>query len=243
MRVSGKITNSFFSFLERCGLDSSCFLDILNLEIEFIKDPFFWMDAGETENLLNSIAKTYDPYFVDKDLVTTVGHNSVNLKAWGGLEDLLKNFKNFSDIIDRLDVFFSYFICPNLEISNINREENYYSFETNFNSEKYPVMTDYLCASLEALPLLLGQEMTAVQWQSKPQGSQIKIYHLTEETLMLPLKEFQNQSQSQSLNGEALLEQMNSCEKYLLNFKQGGSFEFLDESLKIINKVKKQLEG
>ena len=239
MRFSGKITNSFFSFLERSGLDITCFSDVINIETEFLRDPFFWMEADELENLLYSISRTYDAHFVDKDLITTVGHNSINLKTWGGLEDLLKRFKNFSEIIERLDVFFSYFVCPNLELSNIERLDSHYSFTTNVSSEKYPATTNYLRASLEALPLLLGQEMTAVDWDDK----EVKIYYLSEETMMLPLEEFHSHSNSKILDGEILLEQINSCENYLLNFKKGGSFEFLDKSLKIIEKMKKQLEG
>ncbi len=236
MYFSGKITNSFFTFLSRCEFDTSCFFDMTELEIDFLKNPHSWMDATQVEMLLRNIKGAYQNQFLDKDLVTTVGHNSMELNCWGGLENFLKMFHSSHEIHDKLDIFFSYFMSPSLEIQNKKRTGNYYFFNTDFNGEEYPTVRDYFRSILEVLPSFLGGDMTEVEWNSE----EVKIYYAEEETLFLPLEEFQNPP-SKFLDGDVLLKQIYSCEKNLLDLKKGGSFELIDESLKIIHNLKKTL--
>ena len=236
MYFSGKITNSFFAFLSRCEFDTSCFFDMTELEIDFLKDPHSWMDGAQVEMLLHNIKRAYQSQFLDKDLVTTVGHNSMGLNCWGGLEDFIRLFHTTHEIHEKLCVFFSYFVSPGLEIQSTKRTGNYYSFITDFDGEEYPVVRDYFRSILEALPSFLGGDMTEVEWNSE----EVKIYYAEEETLFLPLEEFQNPS-SKLLDGDVLLKQIYSCEKNLLDLKKGGSADLIDESLKIIHNLKKTL--
>lgn len=244
MRFSGKITNSFFSFLEKCNLDTSCFFEITEIPVEFLKDPFYWMEAREVENLLYGIETAYGSNFEDKDLIYTVGHNSINMECWGGFKEVLKNFKNFSEVLDRLDFFFFNFISPNLEIqhkeikTDKNSKESCYCFDTNFNSEDYPIVKDYLAASLEAVPLLFGQEMKAVCWK----GSQLQIYNSEQENLSLPLEEFQTFYPSKNIDQQEILKQLKTCENKILNFKQNRSDQCLEDSLQILYNIKKSLK-
>ncbi len=236
MYLSGKITNSFFKFLSRCEFDTSCFFDMTELEIDFLKNPHSWMDATQVEVLLHNIKRAYQDQFLDKDLVTTVGHNSMDLDCWGGLEKFLKMFHSSHEIHDKLEIFFSYFVSPTLEIQNKERTASYYSFTTNFNGEEYPTVRDYFCSILENLPAFLGGDRTEVKWGME----EVKIYYVEEETLFLPLEEFQK-SDSRILDGDALLKQIHSCEKNLLDLKEKGSSDLLEESLKIIHNIKKTL--
>ncbi|MGI9548525.1 MAG: hypothetical protein ACR2M7_00885 [Bdellovibrionales bacterium] len=235
MYLSGRITNSFFAFLARCEFDTSRFFEMTELEIDSLKDPNSWMEASQVEALLYNIKKAYKDQFLDKDLVTTVGHNSMELNCWGGLEQFLKMFHNPDEIHNKLDIFFSYFVSPTLEINDKNKQGGYFSFTTNFNGEEHPTVRDYFCSLLEALPSFLGGSLTEVKWID----SEVKIYYAAEETLLLPLEEFQDSSRF--LDGDILLQQIYSCEKNLLDLKKGGSLKLIDESLKIINKLKKSL--
>lgn len=187
---SGKITNSFFTFLNRYELDTSRFFEMTPLEIDFIRDPWSWMDADQVEMLLRNIQRAYQQRFVDKDLVTTVGHNSPHLKSWGGLDSSLDFFDNPRDIYEKLEKILGFFVSPQISIYNKEDSKNFFSFKTDFHKDRYPMVKDYLLAVLEIFPVFLGGEQTEVQWESET----VRIYYMQEQTLTLPLKGLQKKS-------------------------------------------------
>ena len=187
MYFSGKITNSFFTFLNRYELDTSRFFQMTALEIDFIRDPYSLMSAEQVELLLRNIQRTYQDSFIDKDLVSTVGHNAPDLKAWGGLESALSTFfDNPSAMYQKIDKFFSFFISPSIAVYNKQNQREFFSFETDFDTNKFPTVTQYFQSILEILPVFLGKEQTESKWDNNI----VKIYHNQEETLPLPLKPF-----------------------------------------------------
>ena len=190
MHFSGKITNSFFTFLNRYELDTSRFFDMTPLEIDFIRDPYSWMDAEQVELLLRNIQRAYQQRFIDKDLVTTVGHNSPHLKSWGGLEDSLSFFDNPRAIYEKIDKFLGFFVSPQISVYSKEDDKDFFSFKTDFNKNKYPTMKAYIQSIMEVLPVFLGGEQTEVYWEEQT----IKIYHMREQTLILPLEGLQKKS-------------------------------------------------
>ncbi len=190
MYFSGKITNSFFAFLTRYQLDTSRFFEMTPLEIDFIRDPYSWMDAEQVELLLRNIQRAYQQRFIDKDLVTTVGHNAPHLKSWGGLESSLCFFDSPQAIYEKLDKFLNFFISPSISIYSKESHKKFFSFQTDFNKNKYPIVKDYLQSILETLPVFLGGEQTEAHWGD----SAVKIYYIEEQTLALPLKDPQKGS-------------------------------------------------
>lgn len=196
MYFSGKITNSFFTFLNRYELDTSRFFEITALEIDFIKDPYSLMSADQVELLLRNIQRAYQDKFMDKDLVTTVGHNAPDLKAWGGLESALSTFfENPTAMYQKIDKFFSFFISPAPGIYNKHNQKDFFSFEMDFNFNKYPTVKQYFLSALEILPVFLKKEQTEAKWEN----NLVKIYHCQEETLPLPLKSFKNKVEAKYL--------------------------------------------
>ena len=192
MHFSGKITNSFFTFLNRYDLDTSRFFEMTPLEIDFIRDPYSWMDAEQVELLLRNIQRAYQQRFIDKDLVTTVGHNAPHLKSWGGLEESLDFFDSPRSIYEKLDKFFSFFVSPQISVYGRENNDSFFSFKTDFDKKNYPTVADYFQSVLEALPIFLGAEQTEAHWGEE----QVKIYHVQEQTLTLPLKGLQKKSSS-----------------------------------------------
>lgn len=237
MYFSGKITNSFFEFLNRNHLDTSCFFDMTDLEIDHLKDPHSWMEASQVESLLYKIQQAYGDRFVGQDLVRTVGHNAAHLNGWGGLESFLKLFHDFYKMNSKLDIFFSYFVHPTLQMSQSQNEKNCYSFTTSFDEQAYPTVKDYLRSILESLPTFVGGEMTEVKWDSH----KVKIYYTEEENFILPLKNQNRNLSSRFITDESVLNQINHCEKHLMSLKQGGSPWLIDESLKIIRNLKQTI--
>ena len=188
MYFSGKITNSFFTFLNRYELDTSRFFEMTALEIDFIRDPYSLMSAEQVELLLRNIQRAYQQRFIDKDLVTTVGHNAPHLKAWGGLESSLTFFDSPRAIYEKIDKFFSFFASPSLLIYNKEDNKDFFSFQTDFDKDQYPTVRDYFLAVLETLPVFLGKDQTEAQWEE----DRVKIYYSQEENLSLPLADLQN---------------------------------------------------
>lgn len=187
MYFSGKITNSFFTFLNRYDLDTSRFFEMTALEIDFIKDPFSLMSAGQVDLLLRNIRRAYQDRFIDKDLISTVAHNAPDLKAWGGLEAALTNFfESPVDMYQKIDRFFSFFISPSVPIYNQKNQTEFFSFEIDFDKKKFPATSQYFLSVMEVLPVFLGKDQTEAKWE----GQTIKIYHSQEETLPLPLRPF-----------------------------------------------------
>ena len=165
VHFSGKITNSFFTFLDRYELDTNRFFEMTPLEIDFIRDPWSWMDADQVELLLRNIQRAYQQRFIDKDLVTTVGHNAPHLKSWGGLDNSLDFFDSPKAIYEKLDRILSFFISPKISIYNKEDSQTSFSFKTDFHKDRYPVVKDYLLAVLETLPVFLGGEQTEARWE------------------------------------------------------------------------------
>ena len=157
------------------------------LEIDFIRDPYSLMSAEQVELLLRNIQGAYQQRFIDKDLVTTVGHNAPHLKSWGGLESSLTFFDSPRAIYEKIDKLFSFFVSPPLLIYNKRDSKSFFSFQTDFNKDKYPTVRDYFLAVLETLPVFLGKDQTEAKWE----GDKVKIYYSQEENLSLPLSSLQ----------------------------------------------------
>lgn len=190
MHFSGKITNSFFTFLNRYGLDTSRFFEMTPLEIDFIRDPYSWMDAEQVELLLRNIQRAYQQRFIDKDLVATVGHNAPHLKSWGGLDSSLCFFDSLKSLYEKLDKFLGFFVSPAMLIYNKEDNRDFFTFKVDFEKDKYPTVKDYLQSVLETLPIFLGGEQTEVDWQNED----VKIYYMKEKTLALPFKDIKQQA-------------------------------------------------
>lgn len=192
MHFSGKITNSFFTFFSRYELDTSRFFEMTKLEIDFVRDPWSWMDADQVELLLRNIQRAYQQRFIDKDLVTTVGHNAPHLKSWGGLDNSLAFFDSPKAIYEKLDKFLGFFISPQISIYSKEDNKKSFSFKTDFHKDKYPTVKGYLLAVLETLPVFLGGEQTEAKWEDET----VEIYYMQEQTLVLPLKGLQTERSS-----------------------------------------------
>lgn len=162
MRVSSKITRSFYYFLRARGFDVSRFFELTPLEVEFIKDSSRWLPAGKVESLLSSLSKEYAPYFIDQDFMTSVGHACFRLNAWGALDSVLK-MKTDKPLFSHLSVFMSYFV-ENCHLIELKTERGKLSYQCNMSSEEYPFITGYLRAVLETLPLYTGKQLAMVKW-------------------------------------------------------------------------------
>lgn len=169
MFFSCKITNSALLFLDRNGIDPEELLALLDTPVEFLRDPSYWLDAKQTELLLDAtetlVAKSEKFNFKDRfHFIEKLGHNCVELKAWGVLDGVLRMMQKPQDIYAQPDRFLSYFISPAPPIGNLLRDENGVSFDIPLSTEEYPLITLYLKSVFEALPNYLHQPLAQVNW-------------------------------------------------------------------------------
>jgi len=163
MRVSGKITHSFYCFLKARGFDVSRLFELTSLEMEFLKDTSQWIDLDQVESLINKLDKEYSLHFVDQDFLISVGHSCFELGAWGELDSVLKMRKD-APVFSNLPVFMSYFISDGFSLITDRNESGFMSFKCNLSSEEYPCVTEYLRATLESLPVYANKDRAEVKW-------------------------------------------------------------------------------
>ena len=162
LKVSGRVTNSFFRFLDQRYFDTSRFYELSNMEMHFIKDPSVWMEAELVESFLQELSEEFGRHFIDKELTTAVGHAALELGAWGELDHVLKLGPVFN-IYHKLSDILQWFISP-LHIDNIQYKYNSITCECELSSKDYPYIVDYLKSVLEVLPTYKAEEMTEVEW-------------------------------------------------------------------------------
>lgn len=169
LKISGRVTNSFFRFLDQRYFDTSRFYELSDMEMHFIKDPSVWMEAELVESFLQELSEEFGRHFVDKELTTAVGHAAVELGAWGELDHVLKLGPVFN-IYHKLSDILQWFISP-LHIDNVQYKYNAITCECELSSKDYPYLVDYMRSVLEVLPMYKSEEMTEVEWN----GNQISI--------------------------------------------------------------------
>ena len=162
MRVSGKITHSFYSFLRERGFNVSRLFELTSLEMEFLKNPSQWMDIELVESFLKKIDGEYSAHFVDRDFIAVVGRSCFELNAWGELDSVLKMRKK-EPVFSHLPMFLSYFI-DGLSLIEERTEQGFLSFQSNCSSENYPHVTSYLKAVIESLPLYTDKPRASALW-------------------------------------------------------------------------------
>lgn len=162
MQASGRITHSFFCFLDQRYFDVSQFHELTSIDISFIKDPSVWMDIDLVENFLRKVSDEYGRHFVDKELTTSVGHGASDLKAWGDLDNVLR-LSSFSNFYLKIDEILQWFISP-FEVQAFRRSSKGFSFQCNLSSVEYPYIVEYLRSMLEILPVFKSEETAEVKW-------------------------------------------------------------------------------
>lgn len=166
MHFSGKITNSILNFLERQGVGLERLFEGMEIPSEFLRDPSSWIDAHDVESFL----RTVEDQFVSVpresgQLVTKIGHSSIDLKAWGVLDSVLRMVEKPQDIFLQPQRFISYFISPAPPIGGLNKSDTGVDFDLPISSNEFPFVCEYLRSALESLPQYQGQPLASVEWR------------------------------------------------------------------------------
>ncbi len=157
MHFSCKITNAIITQLELEKIDLAVYFSETDIPWELLRDPSFWMRAPDMEAFLERIN-------LEKELLIRAGHRTPKNRVWGVLDSVLRMMPQPQEIFHQPEKFLSYFISPEPPIENINRLPSGLSFDIPLSAEQYPLVTCYLKAAFESLPLYVGQSEAHCEW-------------------------------------------------------------------------------
>ena len=162
---SGKITNSALAYVSRQGAGLEGLHEVTDLPEEFLRDPSCWLEAHKVEQFLGALNREYGAKLNDPNLMESIGHSCHELWAWGVLDSVLRMMPNAQDIYEQPHRFLTYFVSPAPSLTKVQREEESITFEMPWKAEDFPLVSEYLRATLEALPSYLGKDRAVVRWR------------------------------------------------------------------------------
>lgn len=165
MHFSCKITNAVISHLEQQGEDLSSLYEPMFPPMESMRDPSSWMSAPDMEYFLESLVRLGWSKLGQESPLASAGHAGPKNHAWGVLDSVLRLMPRPQEILNQPERFLSYFISPEPPIENLRRTEASVSFDLPLPAEQYPLVTSYLKAAFESLPLYVGQTQATCEWE------------------------------------------------------------------------------
>lgn len=179
MHFSCKITHAILSHLESEKVDLSAYFSEADVPWELLRDSSYWMRAPDMEAFLERLS-------LRTETLIRAGHQTPKNRVWGVLDSVLRMMPQPQEIFQQPEKFLSYFISPEPPIENLRREEAGLSFDIPLPAEQYPLVTAYLKAAFESLPLYVGQTPAQCEWRDihfRIQWSSSQPSILAEETL------------------------------------------------------------
>lgn len=162
MHFSCKISNTVLNILEQQGEDLTPLYEQTHLPMELLRDPSYWISAPDMENFLETALRL--PLKQDGNVLQKAGHEGPTLRSWGVLDSVLRMMPRPQEIFNKPEQFLSYFISPKPPIENLRRDEESISFDLPLPAEQYPLVTSYLKAAFESLPVYVGQPPANCEW-------------------------------------------------------------------------------
>lgn len=163
VHFSCKISNAILTTLEIQGEDLTPLYEQTHLSLELLRDSSYWISAPDMEDFLATTLRL--PLKNDDNILQRAGHSGPELRAWGVLDSVLRMMPRPQEIFNQPEQFLSYFISPKPPIENLRRDENSISFDLPLPAEQYPLVTTYLKAAFESLPVYVGQPLAKCEWE------------------------------------------------------------------------------
>lgn len=229
MLFSCKISNAFIKYLESKNEDLSFVYDSDRFPIDLLQDPSAWISAPDLEFL---ITKIIAQPIKDRaaDLIMDVGHQTPNLHAWGVLDSVLKMISHPREVFKQPDRFVSYFISPEPPIENLVRTPSFIAFDLPLMAEQYPLVSKYLMAAFEALPLYTGKSLAQCSWEH----INVKINWPSESELLIDQEKISSHLSPTFLQG--IIEELQINQKNL----EEKNRELMQKNIQLLN-VQKEL--
>ena len=163
MHFSCKISNAVINILEEQGEDLSSLYEQSHTPMELLRDSSYWISAPDMEQFLDTVLKL--PLKKEDSILTRAGHEGPQLRAWGVLDSVLRMMPHPQEIFNQPEQFLSYFMSPKPPIENLRRDKTSIAFDLPLPAEQYPLVTTYLKAAFESLPIYVGQPAAVCNWE------------------------------------------------------------------------------
>lgn len=157
MHFSCKITHAILSYLESEKVDLSAYFSESDVPWELLRDSSYWMRAPDMEAFLERLS-------LKEDVLVRAGHKTPKNRVWGVLDSVLRMMPQPQEIFQQPEKFLGYFISPEPPIENLERLNSGLSFDIPLPAEQYPLVTTYLKAAFESLPVYVGKTEAHCEW-------------------------------------------------------------------------------
>ena len=138
-------------------MDLSGYFSESDIPWELLRDPSYWMRAPDMEAFLERLS-------LNSETLVKAGHATPKNKVWGVLDSVLRMMPQPQEIFHQPEKFLGYFISPEPPIENLIRTGKGLAFDIPLPAEQYPLVTTYLEAAFESLPVYVGQSAAACKW-------------------------------------------------------------------------------
>lgn len=149
--------------LEEQGEDLTPLYDLPHLPLELLRDSSYWVSAPDMEAFLETVLRL--PLKRNDDLLVRAGHGGPQLRSWGVFDSVLRMMPRPQEVFNQPEHFLSYFMSPKPPVENLRRSAEGISFDLPLPAEQYPLVTQYLRAAFESLPLYVGQPLARCKWE------------------------------------------------------------------------------
>lgn len=171
VHISCKLTSTVLRFLENNDDEVSSLLECIETPEEFLRDPSYWIKVEELEMFLSRLlerpAAQGGASCVGHDCLTTIAQSCVEFRSWGVLDSVLRMMNSPSEVFLQPERFLSYFFAPAPVLHQVERSQSGIRFILPFSCEQYPLVSRFLAASFEAIPVFMGKPAASCVWQGQ----------------------------------------------------------------------------
>lgn len=164
VHISSKLSQTILRYIENSGDDTTVLLEALEVPEEFLRDPSYWIKAEELELLLREVLGR-SRALPGSQLLSAMAQSCVESRSWGVLDSVLRMMGSPAEVFSQPERFLSYFIAPAPPVANQQRSSSGLAFDLPISSEQYPLVTKFMAASFEAIPVFMGRPAARCEWE------------------------------------------------------------------------------
>lgn len=139
-------------------------LEAVEVPEEFLRDPSYWIKAEELEQFLVEVLRR-SWSVPSSQLLTNMAQSCVETRSWGVLDSVMRMMNSPAEVFSQPERFLSYFIAPAPPVDRQVRSATGLSFDLPISSDQYPLLTRFMSASFEAIPMFMGRPPAHCEWQ------------------------------------------------------------------------------
>ena len=166
IQVSSKVIHSIITFSREKGLLSlmeELATEIFSYPLETLQEPDIWLQATQVETFLGRLQEKTEE--LSLDMVSEVGEQVHELKAWGALDDVLTLMGSMEAFYQHPESFLAFFLKPKPLLKDLSKDKDSITFTFPISSQDFPFLTHYFRSVLKNLPRFIGRPPVQLRWK------------------------------------------------------------------------------